>query len=1767
MLKKLGAWFFVATCLLPGASAGSPGASVRGVSRPAHRKVPQTQSNAGTLPGQSRTLMPDGRVLLFGGEGANGPVNTVALQDPANGLIVTLPVTLLRARAWHSASLLPNGTVLILGGLGTDGSVVKDAELFDPATLTLQRLSLNGVTPRSSHTATLLTDGRVLIAGGVDADGKTVGELEVWDLGTVQGTKVAELLTPRSKQSATVLPDGTVLFWGGVSRNGLALNYGEIFDPNTDSLRIQSSPIQPANDPRGPQLEESRPQDGTTDAPVNTMIAVRFSKPLNVNTVTASSVTLSSPQASVDVRVIPAEGGMLAFVTPKAALNQETSYTLSLVGLTDNSGQLLPDKNILFTTTGTQTNSGSGSGTATGVSGGGTNAGNSSDPQHSPWRNLSPLQAKPGVTALAGQVLTLDGQPLAKVSLEIDKQFVQTDETGRFLLQPLTAGHHTMWIDGQTASTKKETYGLFEVGIDITVGQTNVLNYTIWMPLLDMANAVTIPSPTQNEVVVTTPTLPGLELRLPPQATILDRNGNVVTKVSITPIPVKQPPFPLPKGVLVPLYFTIQPGGAYIQVANADGPQGARLYYPNTYHYPSGSVYNFYNYDADNKGWYVYGQGKVSADRSQVIPNPGVSIYEFTGAMVSQPGNHPAVPLVPGDPRRGDPVDLQTGLFVYNKTDLVLSDVIPLVLTRTYRPNDYISRAFGIGTNHTFDIFMVGDNNAFPEGYTYQDLILPDGGRIHFTRTSPCTGANGYCDFVDAVYTATSTTTDFYGATLKYQSCGFNAAVWCLTKKDGTTYGFPDSDQSTVSQAAAPVGMRDRYGNAVTFVRDSNSNLTQITSPNGRFINFTLDLNNRITQAQDNLGRTVLYTYDTPCGTGLLCTVTDANGGVWTYTYDLNNNMLTIKDPRQIVYLTNYYDANNRVYKQVQADNGTYLFSYTLDQNGNVTQTNVTDPRLFVEQAVFNSDGYMTSDTFAVGKPEQETITYNRQLASGLVQSVTDALGRITSYSYDAMGNVTSVTRLAGTQNAVTTRFAYESTFNQLTAVTDPLGHTTSFSYDANGNLIAIVNPLGNSASMAYNSAGQPVSVTDPVGNTSQFGYDSGDLVGITDPLGRTLYRFVDAAGRLVSVTDPLGRITKYAYNPLNQVLSVTDALGKQTLFSYDPNGNLLSVTDANNHVTQYTYDNMDRVQTRKDALLNQECYGTFSGGVCQANGYDGNGNLVQFTDRRGKVAVFNYDGLNRITFAGYGMTPGPVYESTVNYTTYDAGNRLKQVVDSISGTINRGFDDLDRLTSDATPQGTVSYTYDNAGRRASLTVPGQSVVNYTFDNANRLTQITQGTTTVLFGYDNANRRKTLTLPNGVVTGYSYDGASQLAGLTYSLGQTALGNLTYAYDNTGRRNNVGGTYARTGLPLAMSQTGYNANNQLTTWGTASLFYDLNGNMTSDGTHSYTWDARNRLKQIDLGNTASFTYDPFGRRATKSNVGTSTTFLYDGANAVQEVIGGTNTANSLGGGIDEVFQRTDSAGARSFLTDALGTTLALTDSTGTVQTSYSFEPFGNTTASGSATTNSFAYTGRELDAGNLYYYRARYYNPTLQRFISEDPIEFEGSGPNSYAYVFNGPTNLIDPFGLRPGDKYSRIDCAGWNSVSDILPLTRFNKIEFGGFIYQNPDGTYSYTVPTTGQRTTIPDFQARTPIPSGTSKAGWYHTHPPALGPDYDPSIFSIGDKNVSEHLNGADEVPGTTGPGYLGTPDNVIKVYVPDPFHPLDGKTITLAKKPCGCK
>jgi RHS repeat-associated protein len=1559
---------------------------------------PQDPGSA-VVPGQTATLLPDGRWLMIGGEGPKGPLSSAVIWDPKTQSSTPIGDPLLYPRAYHSATLLPGGTVLILGGIGSSGEIVAQPERLNLQLQRFEALPVDGLTPRAYHTATLLTDGRLLIAGGVSAIHETLEALELWDFRTERTEPSSiRLLTPRSRHSAVLQADGTVLLWGGVNSQEQPLNNGEIYDPATQLFTAVKAlpPASPIPDTQPPFVEASLPLDHASEVPVDTLIALRFSEPLRVETLNAGTVTLIGPEGQLRVNVIPAEEGMLVFLTAEQPLQQAVTYTVSLNGPTDRAGLPLSASTLSFTTVqAVQFPAAESEEWIPGTEnfGGNWRSGRS----NSPWQTLSPLQAEPGVTAVAGQALTLTGRPLANVTLSIENTSTRTDDSGRFLLRSIPSGPQILVIDGRSASWPGKTYGLFEVGVNIVERQTTVLPYTVWMPVIDTAHAVSIPSPTTEEVVITTPRIPGLEVHIAPQTVIRGRDGRVVTSISITPVPVDRPPFPLASGVQVPIYFTIQPGGANLETLNSGNQHGARIIYPNYINEPPGTRINFWTYEPSGQGWYVYGQGTVTADGKQIAPDPGVAIFKFTGAMISW-GTPPSTwPPAGNDRKDGEPVDLASGLFVMTKTDLHLPDLVPITLTRTYRPGDTVSRPFGIGTNHSYGIYLNREGTQYQEA----DLILPDGGRIHYTRISPGT------TYVDAVYEHTATPTVFYKSTLFWNGYG-----WDLKLKDGTVYVFGDM---------APLqAIRDRYGNQITltWTYGTFGNITRITSTNGRWVEFTYDAGDRITQAKDNMGRTVNYAYD---ASGRLFHVTDPNGGVTEYTYDASHRILTLKDTRGIVYLTNAYDANGRVSLQTQADDSTYQFAYTLDGNGKVTQTDVTDPRGKIRRATFNADGYALTDTRALGQPEQQTTTYERETGTNFISSATDALGRRTDYTYDTKGNVTGVTRLAGTPDAVTTNYTYEPIVNhftgltfepiltRMTGLTDPLGHTTTFTYDLQGNLTAITDPLGHQTTLSY-ALSRPTAITDALGNVTQFAYDQAELASVADPLGHSTTRLSDSVGRLRSLIDPLGRLTRYDYDALNRLTTLTDPLNGATAFSYDPNGNLLSVTDARNNVTGYTYNSMDRLATRVDPLENAESYG-----------YDGSGNLTTFTDRKGQATNFTYDALNRRTLVTYD-------DSSTTAYTYDAGNRVTQIVDSVSGTITRSYDGLDRLTQETTPQGTVSYTYDAAGRRTGMTVAGQPTVNYTYDDANRLTQITQDTATVSFAYDNANRRTSVTLPNSIVQSYTYDAASRVTGITYTLGQTTLGNLTYTYDAAGNRTQIGGSWARTGLPQAVASATYNAANQLTNWAGTTLIYDDNGNLTDDGTNTYTWDARNRLASMT---GASFTYDPLGRRTTKTVNGTTTDFLYDRQNPIQELTGTTPITNLLPGlGIDEFFTRTDSSGARSLLRDALGSTLALTGNTGTVQTSYNYEPFGKATTTGEASGNSFQYTARENDDTGLDYYRARYYSPPLERFISEDSLACERkSGKNLYSYVSNNPIRYVDPSGFGVGvpacDDYDR----------------------------------------------------------------------------------------------------------------------------------------------
>jgi RHS repeat-associated protein len=197
------------------------------------------------------------------------------------------------------------------------------------------------------------------------------------------------------------------------------------------------------------------------------------------------------------------------------------------------------------------------------------------------------------------------------------------------------------------------------------------------------------------------------------------------------------------------------------------------------------------------------------------------------------------------------------------------------------------------------------------------------------------------------------------------------------------------------------------------------------------------------------------------------------------------------------------------------------------------------------------------------------------------------------------------------------------------------------------------------------------------------------------------------------------------------------------------------------------------------------------------------------------------------------------------------------------------------------------------------------------------------------------------------------------------------------------------------------------------------------NLTADGLgDTYTWDDRNHLSQAVTSSLAvKPTYDAFGRRQKfldYTNNSYTVSFLYDGLNPVHEQNTNGNNADLLTGlGLDEVFTRTDNSGTMSFLRDKLNSTVALTDSSGTVQDEYNYGPFGDTNG-GQTNANPYQWTGRENDPSGLYYMRARYYHPTLQRFLSPDPAGFGGGDVNLFRYAGNSPTNFSDPVGLSGG---------------------------------------------------------------------------------------------------------------------------------------------------
>jgi RHS repeat-associated protein len=496
------------------------------------------------------------------------------------------------------------------------------------------------------------------------------------------------------------------------------------------------------------------------------------------------------------------------------------------------------------------------------------------------------------------------------------------------------------------------------------------------------------------------------------------------------------------------------------------------------------------------------------------------------------------------------------------------------------------------------------------------------------------------------------------------------------------------------------------------------------------------------------------------------------------------------------------------------------------------------------------------------------------------------------------------------------------------------------------------------------------------------------------------------------------------------------------------------ALPDGAQHTTSFVYDAFGRVtQTAFPSSLTENYV------------YDAVGNVTSKIDRKNQTILYVYDALNRLSHKGYPDATGVDY-------VYDLVGKIKQVSDP-TGTYGFSYDNMGRLIGTTTQYSflpgityTNAYGYDAASNRTSFTAPDGSTNTYAYDTLNRLNTLTNSLTGQFgFGYDALSRRTAFNRPNGVNTSYSYDSLSRLLNVLHKAGTVTLDGAGYTYDNAGNRtaktnylNNIteqytyDPTYQLTQVTqgtttkesysydavgnrlssLGMAPYAYNSSNELTSTANATFTYDGNGNtltkIDSSGTTTYNWDFENRLTSVTLpgsGGTVTYKYDPFAKRIQKSSSSGTANYVYDGANVIEEVDGAGNliARYTQGEDIDQPFAEMRSGTTGFYQQSGLGSVTSLTDPTGAMSTSYTYDAFGDTAASTGSFINPYRYTGRELDSETgLYYLRARYLDSATGRFISEDPLHFNGGGVNFYRYVNNNPETFTDSSGLSPDCK-------------------------------------------------------------------------------------------------------------------------------------------------
>jgi RHS repeat-associated protein/uncharacterized repeat protein (TIGR01451 family) len=715
----------------------------------------------------------------------------------------------------------------------------------------------------------------------------------------------------------------------------------------------------------------------------------------------------------------------------------------------------------------------------------------------------------------------------------------------------------------------------------------------------------------------------------------------------------------------------------------------------------------------------------------------------------------------------------------------------------------------------------------------------------------------------------------------------------------------------------------------------------------------------------------------------------------------------------------------------------------------------------------FDASGQLSSIVEPNGN--QITVTYS----GGQLTTLTHSAGPVFQLQYNGQGRLIRLTDHAGQS----TDYEYDGTGEHLMRVTAPGNAVTAYTYEPASvgptahALASITFPDNTHRYFVRNAQGWLAEESRDAGaERIQYTYDNTGVVTIRDAHNAVTTMRVGDRGQMLQMADPLGRPLTMLYDGDYNLTRLIGPAGDATELNYDLQGNTAIIVNPAGQQVTLAHTNLSRLSSLRDARDQLTGFGystagnltgiTYPDTSTETFGYNPAGGLTTFHNRRGQTIQYTRNTVGQITRKAY---PDG---RTIDYT-YDASGYLTRVVDSAQGTTEMSYDSRSFMTNITYPDGkgftfeynaagrrtrrvghdgyTLTYDYDAAGRLASLTQGTNNVlVSYTYDSSGRLTREDKGNGTFTtytydpagqilamtnhapggaaqsffnYVYDSRGNRTSMTTADGV-TAYQYDALNQLIGVTYPGGR----NVTYAYDPAGNRTVVSDNG---------TNTLYTANslNQYSQAGDAVFTYDADGNMTSrtdpTGTTTYDYDPENRLIQVSTPTNGvwQYTYDALGNRITVIHDGVTNRYLHDPIGLV-DVAAEYDGTGALVAHYDHALglvARTDEASNELFYSfDALGSTREVTGEAGTVLNSYDYDAFGAAAVASEAVQNAFCFVGRfgiQEEPWSSHYMRARYYQPTLGRFMAGDPLGFGGGDVNLYSYAASDPVSVIDPMGL------------------------------------------------------------------------------------------------------------------------------------------------------